>query len=923
MKNTLITLGLVGLLWWAVLRGGSAPQGAALSGGLTFLVTLGIGAKTDERWDGSVRATGGRLLRLEGRHFSAGDAIVAPDGWRCAIRRDQVAPYADIHYTEMRPGSEPPVLFHPVGVWIMVERGARLAVETTQGNFEFQADEVASAQRFLDGRVEVRPAATVEKLTEEDYEDDEPSIVAQRDGSLSVAWVAYRDRADRILVRTRRGGSWSAPEEVTPQPADIFRTAAAEDGEGNLWVFWSERENDQWHLRARQKKNGQWQPALRLTDAGTNMFHRAASGGGRVFLVWQSFREGQSDIYLRVHESGRWSAEVRVSDSSANDWEPAVAAAPDGTAHIAWDGYDKGNYDVHLRSWREGRLSPIHAVTSSPRFEAHAAVAVDPQGRPWVGYDIAGVNWGKDVGFLIPVPLAVPLHKERDIGLAVLDGEQWREPKTPFDAMPGNAEHPQLAFDGRGGLNIIFRHWTRNYSRQIGSPMCWENYLTRWESGRWSSPEPLNHSAGSIEKHAALARDAAGDIWAAWMTDERPFATQIPANAEVYCARLGSVKPGAGLPELVARREPAVAAIPVHLKEPEDVRAVRHYVIEAGSRRYRIFRGDLHRHTDVSQDFKYDGSLIEVYRYALDAADFDYIAPTDHQTGFDQEFTWWQNQKLVDLFFLPGRFAPLFAYERSVPFPNGHRNVVFAHRGVRTLPIPEEERKGQVGAARLYAYLRQNRGISMPHSSATSQGTDWRDHDPEVEPLIEIYQGYRTSYEYEGAPRAASTSNPQAQKSGWQPEGFWWNALAKGYRLGVQASSDHWSTHMSYACILAESLTRENLLDAMRRRHTYAATDNIVLDFRARTDGRTYLMGDSFTAEAAPQLIVRVRGTGPIQQIDLIKSQKFIYTVRPGAAEAAFEFTDKDFVPGQNYYYVRVLQQDGQLAWSSPIWVKH
>ena len=136
---------------------------------------------------------------------------------------------------------------------------------------------------------------------------------------------------------------------------------------------------------------------------------------------------------------------------------------------------------------------------------------------------------------------------------------------------------------------------------------------------------------------------------------------------------------------------------------------------------------------------------------------------------------------------------------------------------MRPLPIPADEASGNVGAAKLYQYLRKNNGISMPHSSATDQGTDWRDNDPEVEPVIEIYQGYRNSYEYEGAPKSATALNPTAQKSGWQPQGFWWNALAKGYKLGVQASSDHWSTHISYACLLAENFTREGLLDAIGR----------------------------------------------------------------------------------------------------------
>jgi len=45
-----------------------------------------------------------------------------------------------------------------------------------------------------------------------------------------------------------------------------------------------------------------------------------------------------------------------------------------------------------------------------------------------------------------------------------------------------------------------------------------------------------------------------------------------------------------------------------------------------------------------------------------------------------------------------------------------------------------------------------------------------------------------------------------------------WNAWAKGYKLGVQSSSDHVSTHTSYACVLAEQFTRAGILDAIRKR---------------------------------------------------------------------------------------------------------
>ena len=146
---------------------------------------------------------------------------------------------------------------------------------------------------------------------------------------------------------------------------------------------------------------------------------------------------------------------------------------------------------------------------------------------------------------------------------------------------------------------------------------------------------------------------------------------------------------------------------------------------------------------------------------------------------------------------------------------NGHRNTIFAHRGVRTLPIPPDEASAKVGAARLYQYLKKNNGISMPHSSATNQGTDWRDNDPEVEPIVEIYQGDRMSYEMEGAPRAgyeAKSGKEPVNVAGWFPKGFINLALQKGYKLGFQSSSDHWSTHISFFVILSEKRDRKSVV---------------------------------------------------------------------------------------------------------------
>ncbi len=259
-----------------------------------------------------------------------------------------------------------------------------------------------------------------------------------------------------------------------------------------------------------------------------------------------------------------------------------------------------------------------------------------------------------------------------------------------------------------------------------------------------------------------------------------------------------------------------------------------------------------------------------------------------------------------------------------MPYPNGHRNIIWTERGHRTLPLPRFAIPKQMAddTDKLYAYLRRTGGICTLHTSATGQGTDWKHPiDPALEPFVELFQGFHASYEAPGAPRIVDAKSDIIHTS-FKPDGYVSLALDKGYRLGFQASSDHVSTHVSYACILAEEFSRKGLVEAMRRRHSYAATDNIVLDVRL---GGLGIMGDEVRT-GKPQLDVIVLGTGPIERVDVIRDGAVVHSERRKADAAESRFHWDDPAPKKtdqgSYYYVRVLQKDGQMAWASPIWVR-
>ncbi len=378
-------------------------------------------------------------------------------------------------------------------------------------------------------------------------------------------------------------------------------------------------------------------------------------------------------------------------------------------------------------------------------------------------------------------------------------------------------------------------------------------------------------------------------------------------------------------PKLEPFADPPEGSPPVHPHEREDVARVRAYRITVGNTSLRILRGDFHRHTEISADGAGDGSVEDYFRYMMDAAAMDTGIISDHNAGGDNEYSWWRTEKAIDLFHIKNFYTPLFGYERSVAYPNGHRNVVFAERGTRTLPISAAENQGKLASGPiLYPYLKQHRGICMLHSLATGQGSDYRDNDPEVEPLVEIYQGYHANYEYEGAPRAESTDYQVDVHNGYRAAGFYWNGLAKGYKLGIESSSDHISTHSSYTMIYTPSMDRSDIVESMRQRHAYGATDNIIVDFQAVDgQGRTHMMGDAFATPSAPRLAVKVFGTSALQRVEIIRDGKFVFTTSPHAQNAEFTYIDNEAPKGESWYYVRVTQMDRNLAWSSPIWVKY
>jgi hypothetical protein len=856
--------------------------------------------------------------------------------------------------------------------------GSTLTVETRQGKFEIPLDRLAggSTVSLLNNRVRAQRAFPHAPFWEGPYQQDFPAAAASAESS--VAWVvavwheprgpellpAVEDRLQSFAEYAPTGGGDQirlvpvsteagavkpgTPLDVTELGRDVWRPAVACAGDGAVLVVWTEKRDGKWNLFSRRydPKTRSFGGQQKLTTgAGPDSDAvLATASDGTVWMAWQAWTGGQADILLAPLNANASLAAppVKISDTPANEWAPAIAADLSGRVHVAFDSYAAGNYDVLVRTRAaDGSLGPTVGVAAKPAFEARPSLAADARGRLWVAFEERANDWGKDAVNLLDGK-GSSLYRASKVVVAVVDGGRILRAPDPIEHAPAALKvmnsYPRMSFDRSGRIWLLFRHrqefiWGNNAVIVVGA--VWTSHATTLAGAAWSEPQPLSRSDGLLDNRPAMVQPREGPLLAFYSTDGR-LRREVEftgALSRQYFSNMGT-PPGvyncdlefSALSTAIKFDEPwlsppasqAPAERGVHPDETADLGRIRAYQINAGGRSYRLLRGEFHRHSEISADGGADGSLEDMWRYALDAASLDWMGNGDHDNGGGKEYTWWLTQKTTDMYSLPPKFVPMYSYERSVAFPLGHRNVMFDHRGVRPLPrlvgarsVVDED------TLMLYDYLKEHNGICASHTSATGMGTDWRDLNPVFEPFVEIYQGHRQSYEYLGAPRTAR--RPGESLGGWQPMGFIWNALAMQYRIGFQASSDHISTHISYAIALAEDSTRAAILDAFRRRHCYAATDNIIMDVRSGE----HLMGDEFIKDGPIKLRVFIRGTGPIERVDIIKDFKYVYSTAPDRAEVAFEWTDDEATrrPGLSWYYVRAIQKDGELAWASPIWV--
>lgn len=357
-----------------------------------------------------------------------------------------------------------------------------------------------------------------------------------------------------------------------------------------------------------------------------------------------------------------------------------------------------------------------------------------------------------------------------------------------------------------------------------------------------------------------------------------------------------------------------------------------------------VYFGDLHIHCNGSWNDAMN-SPEWAYRYAMDVSGLGFCSLTDHFYHLMRTKSWQRERKACRKATKAGEFVAFLGYEYDHCSQKGHLGVHFK------ADVPEvitgtsyKDFLTQLKKSGYEAFICPHHPNALAEHLPLREVNAWRNfdwdcHDEAIPSLCEVFQE-RGSFEKEDLGEGVFQGGYGASLQ---------SALKRGYHIGCCGGSD---THLGrpgaspfhswgiplkevkigLTAVLADHLTSDSIWEALKNRNAYVTTGTrMLLNFRV--DG--LIMGERKDVgreiEQVP-IKIRIAGTAKIVKVIIIRNGKALREFAPD--EVFFETViideDPDFSclclrngkKGHHaYYYLRVTQEDGHRAWSSPIFL--
>ncbi|HQH52627.1 MAG TPA: DUF3604 domain-containing protein [Candidatus Hydrogenedentes bacterium] len=788
--------------------------------------------------------------------------------------------------------------------WSLLERSVLVhGAEATELVLRFQNGNGGTESTAWIDDIEVE-AHTLPPFSSDSMETA-PAMAFDARGALWLATLARS--SDGSEIRLWKCSETGADMVWSYRPAGVTafgRPAMAPSARGMFLTFAAER-NGIWQIHYAsfpEDFTGHEDVAVQSPLGCEGILPNIVSVEKGALLVWEGLEGSCRVIRASCVDADGAAPPVSISSPTHNSRSPSVCALSDGRVFAVWDSFrrdiDRPGWDLYGAWFQNGAWGPEIRITFDPRLERHAQ-ALAHGNDVWLAWEACTFKEYR-VHWLENEQIVVARYANGTLEMPL----GWNQSVL---AATGSVRAPAIAIDGHNNLWVSCRRWSDG----------WEPILAQYAGNEWESTRLLDDSASfSTPVPFAFAQ---GQCWAAIACEDMTFTRSETPQEDAHFACVSVVTIPLATPVSPVQLETEPLALPdtgfaltarLARNAPLPSRPAR----TVGNRAFKLCLGDLHEHSDLSVCLrKMSPRTADLLALQKDMEGLDFAAITDHDFNLDP-FRWVTTAELVRAYNDPEVFVTFLGQEwtKDIGPPEsglGHRNIIhvdpcFPEFFTATKDATVES---------LWRRLDPKSSIVIPHQLADTMNCPvyWNWHDPELEPVAEIWQ-HRGSYEAVGCPR-------QAVKSFTTPGHFLQDAWSRGIVAGVVASPDHGGGYGKTG-VWAEALTREAIFEGIKARRTFATTDG---QFSLFVTAGDHVMGEVVESGKPSSLTIHAEivTPGQIQETTILRNNEPVHTAPGNGPEQTIEWTDSDSLPAVPvWYYVRVTRNDGEIAWSSPIW---